>query len=139
MNLQYFCYTLPMKTLIATLCLTIAVLLGGVGNSESDNTATKGVLAYQKGDYAIALRELIPPAEEGNGNAQLQLGIMYAWGHGVLQDYIRAHMWWNIASSNGYDNARRNRDKLAKKMTPSQIELAQKLARECVRKKYKGC
>ena len=32
-----------------------------------------------------------------------------------------------------------NRDDVAKKMTPSQIAEAQKLARECVRKKYKGC
>jgi hypothetical protein len=31
------------------------------------------------------------------------------------------------------------RDDFEKKMTPSQISEAQQLARECVRKKYKGC
>ena len=28
---------------------------------------------------------------------------------------------------------------IAKQMTPSQLETAQKLARECISKKYKGC
>jgi len=31
------------------------------------------------------------------------------------------------------------RDLVAKEMTPSQIQEAQRLARECVRKNYKGC
>jgi hypothetical protein len=39
----------------------------------------------------------------------------------------------------GYKNAVKKRDIIAKQITPSQLETAQKLARECVRKKYKGC
>ena len=45
----------------------------------------------------------------------------------------------NIAASNGNENGGEMRDFVAKLMTPSQLETAQKLARECVRKKYKGC
>ena len=37
------------------------------------------------------------------------------------------------------ENAEKNRDIIAKQMTPSQIAEAQKLARECVAKDYKGC
>jgi hypothetical protein len=48
-------------------------------------------------------------------------------------------MWWNIAASSGNKGAVKNRDIVAKQMTPSQLEKAQDLARECVRKKYKGC
>ncbi len=49
-------------------------------------------------------------------------------------------MWYNIAASSGNsENASKNRDLLAKEMNSNQIETAQKLARECVRKKYKGC
>ncbi len=48
-------------------------------------------------------------------------------------------MWWNISGSSGHKIAREQRDKLAKQMTPSQIEEAQRLARECVKKNYKGC
>ena len=36
-------------------------------------------------------------------------------------------------------NASKNRDIVAKRLNSNQIEKAQKLARECVRKKYKGC
>ena len=43
------------------------------------------------------------------------------------------------ASSEDSENASKNRDIVAKRMTLNQIEKAQKLARECVRKKYKGC
>ena len=78
-------------------------------------------------------------AEQGDASAQFYLGEMYANGKGVIQDNVYAHMWWNIAASSGDKDAVKNRDIVAKRMTPSQIEKAQKLARECVRKKYKGC
>ena len=65
---------------------------------------------------------------------------MYDKGRGVLQDYVRAHMWFNIAASQGGKTATENRDIVAKRMTPSQIEKkAQDFARECVKKNYKGC
>ena len=57
----------------------------------------------------------------------------------VIYGYAYAHMWWDIAASNGDENAIKNLDIVAKRMNPSQIAEAQKLARECVRKKYKDC
>ena len=36
-------------------------------------------------------------------------------------------------------DAGKKRNLLTKQMTPAQIAEAQKLARECVKKKYKGC
>jgi hypothetical protein len=56
---------------------------------------------------------------------------------GVIQDYVRAHMWFNIAASDGHKDATNNRDIVAKRMAPFQIENAQILSRECVKKKYK--
>jgi len=53
-----------MKHLTATLCLTIAVLLGSVGNSESADY-NKGLTAYQSSDFATALREWEPLAKLG--------------------------------------------------------------------------
>ena len=64
---------------------------------------------------------------------------MYVSGQGVIQDDVYAYMWWHIAALSGFNPADRNRDLVAKRMTSNQIEKAQKLARECVRKKYKGC
>ncbi len=42
--------------------------------------------AYDRGDYATALRLLRPLAELGNAAAQHYLGKMYADGMGVPQD-----------------------------------------------------
>ena len=76
--------------------------------------------------------------KRGDASAQYKLGNRYANGKGVPQDYVRAHMWYNIAASYGNKIAGKGRDIVAKRMTSSQIESAQRLARECVRKKYKG-
>lgn len=90
-------------------------------------------------DYKEAVKWYQLAAEQGNAEAQFNLGIMYAKGEGVLQDNVYAHMWWNIVASEGNETAKKGRDIIAKQMTPSQIEEAQKLARECVAKDYKGC
>jgi TPR repeat protein len=97
----------------------------GRGVPEDNKTAVKW--------YRLAV-------EQGNANAQFNLGNAYGRGHGVIQDNVYAHMWLNIAASFGESkSASKNRDIVAKRMTPSQLEKAQDLARECVRKKYKGC
>jgi TPR repeat protein len=199
-----------MRNLTATLCLTIAVLLGSAGMSWSADYQ-KGLTAYESGDYATALREWTPlakqgdaiaqtllgtmydegqgvpqdnktavkwyrlaakqgvssaqfslglmyangdgvpqdyktavkwyrlSAEQGNANAQGNLGVMYAFGMGVLKDYVYAHMWGNIAATNGNELGAKLRDDFEKKMTPADISAAQKIARECVAKNYKGC
>ena len=64
---------------------------------------------------------------------------MYGLGKGVIQNYVYAHMWGRIAVYNGDKHGEKVQSFVAKHMTPSQLEEAQKLARECVRKKYKGC
>jgi uncharacterized protein len=163
-----------MRNLTATICLTIAVLLGSVGMSASADFQ-KGLTAYDRGDYATALREWYPlaeqgdadaqynlglmydegqgvsendktavkwyklAAEQGNADAQVNLGVMYANGEGVTQDNVYAYMWLNIAASSGHEDASHIRDTLDRRMPPADISAAQKLARECVRKKYKGC
>jgi len=99
---------------------------------------------YRKGqgitqDYKAALKWYRLAAEQGYDRAQYGLGFMYFNGQGVIQDYTLAHMWWDIAASQGYEGAPKNRDIVAKKMTPPQIEKAQQLASECVAKNYKDC
>ena len=97
---------------------------------------------YGKGipqDHKTAVKWYRLAAEQGNARAQYNLGVMYGNGTGVIQDYVRAHMWWNIAASSGNKHGVKYKDMVAKRMTPSQVEKAQDLARECVRKKYKGC
>ena len=54
----------------------------------------EGVAAYKRGDYATALREWRPLAEQGSANAQFFLGHMYWYGLGVSQDDAEASGWW---------------------------------------------
>ena len=60
---------------------------------------------------------------------------MYDKGQGVPQDYVSAHMWFNLSGSNGIEGAVGKRNIVEKKMTPSQIEEAQRLARNWKPKK----
>mgnify|MGYP001960971729 CR=1 FL=1 len=99
---------------------------------------------YEKGkgvpqNHNTAVKWYRLSAEQGDVFAQHNLGVGYYKGTGVKQDYVYAHMWGNIAAFNGDDFGAKLRDFVAKKMTPSQLKSAQKLARECVRKKYKKC
>jgi TPR repeat protein len=57
--------------------------------------------ADQKGDYATELQILRPLAEQGNALAQLGLGVMYANGQGVPQDYGQAVVWYRKAADQG--------------------------------------
>ena len=91
--------------------------------------------AYYKGDYATALRILRPLAEQGDASALNNLGTMYDNGHGVLQDYVESHKWFNLAASReteeeSQNGAIENRDTIAKLMTTGQIAEAQKLAKQ---------
>jgi TPR repeat protein len=90
-------------------------------------------------DHKTAVKWYRLAAEQGDADSQGDLGTMYANGTGVIQDNIYAHMWFNIAASSGKKNAVKNRDIVAGKLTPANFSTAQKLARECIRKKYKGC
>ena len=127
-----------MRRLIATICLTFAVLLGSAGEGWNEDYH-KGWDELYRGEYTTALKSFTLSAEQGNAYAQYSLGYLYEKGWGVPQDNVRAFMWYNISASQGYKYATTNRDVVAKDMTPPDISTAQKLARECVRKKYKGC
>jgi uncharacterized protein len=68
-------------------------------------------------------------AEQGLANAQGMLGIIYAKGQAVPQDYVRAYMWLQLAIE-GRQGAAQYRDAVGQRMTAAQIAEAQKLARE---------
>ena len=62
---------------------------------------------------------------------------MYAKGQGAPQDYVQAHKWFSLAASllpsagtAHKRNALKARDAAASRMTPEQIDEAQKLAAE---------
>ena len=64
-----------------------------------------GLKAYQREDYATALKELWPLAEQGDAGAQFMLGGMYLHGRGVPQDYASAVKWYHRAAVQGQAEA----------------------------------
>jgi TPR repeat protein len=66
-------------------------------------------------------------AEQGFAEAQYRLGSSYRSGRGVLEDYVLAHMWFNIAATLGDEVAVPARDFSAMLMTPDQITKAQRM------------
>ena len=88
-------------------------------------------------DVKEAAKWLRKSAEQGYADAQYGLGMMYEDGKGVEQDYVTAHMWFNIAAANGAEYSKKEKDLLAKKMTPDQIAKAEVLAKEMIAKNPK--
>ena len=89
-------------------------------------------------DYKTAVKWYTLSAEQGNVSAQNNLSWMYANGQGVAQDYDKAHMWYHIAAIDEIGSIK-NRDIVAKKMTPAQIAEAQKAASFCIKQNFKNC
>ena len=90
-------------------------------------------------DYAEAVKWYRLAALQGHANGQNNLGFMYGNGQGVVQNYVKAHSWYNLSAVSGNAMAIENRDRVAKRMTPQQIADAQKLARDCQARQFKGC
>ncbi len=64
--------------------------------------------AYNRGDYDTALKEWRPLAEQGDADAQFNLGVMYDQGLGVPQDYQEAVRWYRRAAEQGNTGAQNN-------------------------------
>jgi len=75
--------------------------LGGAA-SPTDEAYQRGKTAYDRQDYATALREWQPLAQQGHPAAQTALGWMYERGQGVARDDTEAVKWCRKAAEQGY-------------------------------------
>ena len=62
----------------------------------------KGLAAYKAGDFATALAEFKPLAEQGDAIAQYNLALVYQFGEGVIEDDKEAAKWYRLAAEQGY-------------------------------------
>ena len=67
-----------------------------------------GWAAYSREDYATALKLWRPLAEQGDAEAQTNLGIMYNDGRGEPDDVFEAVTWFREAAEQGYARAQVN-------------------------------
>ncbi|MGC2425008.1 MAG: tetratricopeptide repeat protein, partial [Nitrospirota bacterium] len=68
-----------------------------------------GIAAQKRGDWKAAYSLLKPLAEQGNPDAQNNLGYMYAFSKGgAPRDYAEAMKWFRKAANQGYAKAQAN-------------------------------
>ncbi len=78
--------------------------------------ASKAVEWYQKA------------AAQGDADAQFMLGLADEIGEGVSRDLVRAYAWHNLAAAQGHEDAKKSRDKVEARLTPTQRAEGQRLA-----------
>ncbi len=91
---------------IAIGLVAVALFAGVVMANAADFDA--GVKAYERGDYATALRVFRQLADQGDAAAQFNLGLMYSKGQSVAQDYAATVRWYRKAADQGYAYAQYN-------------------------------
>ena len=84
------------KSLLASIFVSLFPVASSVAGPYED-----GVAAYERGDYAKAVELFRKAAEQGNADAQFNLGQMYDQGKGVKQDYAKAVAWYGKAAEQG--------------------------------------
>ena len=68
-----------------------------------------------------------------------QYALRIAYDQGIAQNNVKAHTWLNIEAIKGTSGAIKNREDIAKKMTPAQIAEAQEAANRCIKQNFKNC
>ncbi len=100
--------TVTMRNLIKTLVLFLMLLMLSFSHAAIADDVEDGVASAEKGDFAAALQLLKPLAEQGDAQAQFNLGLMYFNGNGVAQDYKTAVKWYTLAAAQGVASAQYN-------------------------------
>jgi len=97
-----------------------------MGECYADDASSDGIPL----DYAEAVKWYRLAAEQGNADAQNNLGYMYYSGNGVPKNLVQAHVWLNIAGANGNELAKKNLAIAEEEMTSEQKAEAIKMDRE---------
>ncbi|MHA1567263.1 MAG: tetratricopeptide repeat protein [Alphaproteobacteria bacterium] len=94
---------MEIKSVLIALVLSAAFAMPAAAGPFED-----GFAAYKEGDYATALEQWRPLAEQDVAVAQYNIGVMYRNGEGVPQDYGEAVTWYRKAADQGYAPAQYN-------------------------------
>jgi uncharacterized protein len=93
-----------MKAIVAILILATGLGFGGTAAADYQD----GLDAVKRGDYATALQELRPLAEQGHAVAQALVGAAYSEGLGVAKNDKEAVKWYRLAAEQGLAFAQSN-------------------------------
>ena len=102
------------KTLIF-MAAVAAMVCGGTAEASAKvydrDTAVAEAVEYAEDEEEITeqdVEELKKKAEQGDADAQYNLGLSYYTGLGVAQDYAEAVKWWRKAAEQGVAYAQNN-------------------------------
>lgn len=90
-------------------------MVEALANVLNGTNPQKGLHEFVDGDYATALKEWEPLAEQGIAEAQFNLGQLYYTGKGAPQNYKQAATWYAKAGEQGYASGLNNLGVMFKK------------------------
>lgn len=100
-SMQQSIATISNPARLAKAVLLLAVWFVPATNPAIAATYEEGKQAYLGKDYARALAILKPLAENGDSRAQIMLGLMYDYGHGVPETPAESLKWYRMAAEQG--------------------------------------
>jgi len=123
--------------MIRKITLLLFILLISFSSVAYSNDLQKAQNLVESGEHQKALKIYKNLAEEGNPQAQIQLGIMYKLGRGTSRDYVLAAKWFNVAAGKGYSEGIEYKKIMENRMTQKQVTKARKLAQEWLQENSK--
>ena len=85
--------------------LAVSLWLASLATPMSAQSVGAGIDAWQKADYGTAVSIWRPLAEQGDADAQFNLGQAYRLGRGVPIDLGAAQIWFERAATKGHTDA----------------------------------
>lgn len=101
---------MQLRTLRALLFVAIAFVAVPLGAAETDSAT---------------LAALRAAAEQGQPDAQYQLGILYEFGYNFPEHLVDAYVWYSRAAKQGNAAAAKRRDLLKARLSPAELKRAQ--------------
>lgn len=79
-------------------------------------------------DESPSLAALRAAAEQGQPDAQYELGILYEFGYNFADHDVEAYVWYSRAAAQGNAAAAKRRDIVKSQLSPAELQRAQAAA-----------
>lgn len=96
------------RPLLAVSAAAAILLVGSVGYGAAAPDVKSGIDRWMAQDYEGAVAQWRPLADQGNADAQFNLGQAYKLGRGVPVDLRLAQSWYQKAAQQGHEQAQVN-------------------------------
>lgn len=98
----------PLRLIALIGMLVLPLFSNGKSFQPAEEQFIQGWEAYESGQYVRALSIWEPLARQGSTDAQINLGVMYDYGKGVVEDPEVAAHWYRQAAEQGNASAQYN-------------------------------